>query len=371
MAVAKETIAVRNLKMIIYDGGKKGENGEWGRKGKMKKWEERKRGPDVRKVVDGLTEQMNEHELGYPRKAPATVLFDEWFCFEKPNDQQFLIERTVTPFLRHQPRSSPASIFTSSSPRLHADSLARQTISISIFILPISNGDEIGFRFHPNFTSDTHRYGFVLSSTLSSSFHNNRTSIIVAAQISLMHHLDDSTISLPLHRHHHRITLTAPPSHRSGTPSQRCIWFSCEASACTENEKWKGQIEKDLPRTFPGHPALDDDGRNALRRLLTAYARHNPSVGYCQEKQDKMSPQLPRAVSELWALDVFLLVRVLAAVQGVQDWAASSVFLGCCCCSKLLGIPVTASVFNVWAELEKTCCWYRLLLLESYAADAG
>ncbi|KAF6150566.1 hypothetical protein GIB67_030367 [Kingdonia uniflora] len=68
-----------------------------------------------------------------------------------------------------------------------------------------------------------------------------------------------------------------------------------------EPENWKGQIEKvircmdfvfilefsfvysqDLPRTFPGHPALDEDGRNALRRLLTAYARHNPSVGYCQ-----------------------------------------------------------------------------------------
>ncbi|WZY90785.1 hypothetical protein YC2023_047520 [Brassica napus] len=31
------------------------------------------------------------------------------------------------------------------------------------------------------------------------------------------------------------------------------------------------------------HPALDDDGSNALRRLLTAYARHNPSVGYCQK----------------------------------------------------------------------------------------
>lgn len=39
---------------------------------------------------------------------------------------------------------------------------------------------------------------------------------------------------------------------------------------------------QDLPRTFPGHPALGDDGRNALRRLLTAYALHNPSVGYCQ-----------------------------------------------------------------------------------------
>ncbi|TYI45263.1 hypothetical protein E1A91_D13G025000v1 [Gossypium mustelinum] len=56
---------------------------------------------------------------------------------------------------------------------------------------------------------------------------------------------------------------------------------SATRSACGP-EKWKGQIEKDLPRTFPGHPALDDDGRNALRRLLTAYARHNPSVGYCQ-----------------------------------------------------------------------------------------
>ncbi|KAF5742626.1 TBC1 domain family member 8B-like [Tripterygium wilfordii] len=56
---------------------------------------------------------------------------------------------------------------------------------------------------------------------------------------------------------------------------------SATDSACVP-EKWKGQIEKDLPRTFPGHPALDDDGRNALRRLLTAYARHNPSVGYCQ-----------------------------------------------------------------------------------------
>ncbi|KAK8510704.1 hypothetical protein V6N12_067154 [Hibiscus sabdariffa] len=47
-------------------------------------------------------------------------------------------------------------------------------------------------------------------------------------------------------------------------------------------EKWRMQIEKDIPRTFPGHPALNDHGRDSLRRLLLAYARHNPSVGYCQ-----------------------------------------------------------------------------------------
>ncbi|KAI3512087.1 hypothetical protein L1887_19271 [Cichorium endivia] len=47
-------------------------------------------------------------------------------------------------------------------------------------------------------------------------------------------------------------------------------------------EKCKKQIEKDLPRTFPGHPALNEEGRNSLRRLLLAYARHNPEVGYCQ-----------------------------------------------------------------------------------------
>ncbi|OVA09945.1 Rab-GTPase-TBC domain [Macleaya cordata] len=68
----------------------------------------------------------------------------------------------------------------------------------------------------------------------------------------------------------HGSSLLDKTSNRSSTDHER------------SPEQWKGQIEKDLPRTFPGHPALDEDGRNALRRLLTAYARHNPSVGYCQ-----------------------------------------------------------------------------------------
>ncbi|WOL04662.1 TBC1 domain family member 2A-like [Canna indica] len=48
-------------------------------------------------------------------------------------------------------------------------------------------------------------------------------------------------------------------------------------------KEWKEQIEKDLPRTFPGHPTLDEHRRNSLRHLLMAYARHNPSVGYFQD----------------------------------------------------------------------------------------
>ncbi|XP_062225311.1 uncharacterized protein LOC133923979 isoform X2 [Phragmites australis] len=68
----------------------------------------------------------------------------------------------------------------------------------------------------------------------------------------------------------------------SDSSTTECGDGKTKASQTFSSEKWKGQIEKDLPRTFPGHPALDEDGRNALRRLLTAYARHNPTVGYCQ-----------------------------------------------------------------------------------------
>uniref|UniRef100_A0A0E0E1P7 Rab-GAP TBC domain-containing protein n=1 Tax=Oryza meridionalis TaxID=40149 RepID=A0A0E0E1P7_9ORYZ len=68
------------------------------------------------------------------------------------------------------------------------------------------------------------------------------------------------------------------------------------------------QNRVDLPRTFPGHPALDEDGRNALRRLLTAYARHNPSVGYCQVDQlvleELVREKFPKLVNHLDYLGV-------------------------------------------------------------------
>ncbi|OCF41132.1 hypothetical protein I317_05046 [Kwoniella heveanensis CBS 569] len=47
---------------------------------------------------------------------------------------------------------------------------------------------------------------------------------------------------------------------------------------------FKQDIEKDVGRTFPGNVFFGGDGPGVakLRRVLTAYAWHNPAVGYCQ-----------------------------------------------------------------------------------------
>ena len=74
----------------------------------------------------------------------------------------------------------------------------------------------------------------------------------------------------------------SPAGGRGAAEAAAAAQRAKRAAAAGGGCDWNAQIEKDLHRTFPGHPVMDGTGRSALRRLLSAYARRNPSVGYCQ-----------------------------------------------------------------------------------------
>ena len=76
------------------------------------------------------------------------------------------------------------------------------------------------------------------------------------------------------------------------------LWLQVQVSQ-GRNQDWNVQIEKDLHRTFPGHPVMDRSGRRSLRRILAAYACRNSSVGYCQVRLDwSDAPSPPRLQPE-------------------------------------------------------------------------
>ena len=56
-------------------------------------------------------------------------------------------------------------------------------------------------------------------------------------------------------------------------------------SLCEQKPLQEAQyaIEKDIDRTFPGHPLFESKvGLTSFRRLLSAFSIHNPDIGYCQ-----------------------------------------------------------------------------------------
>lgn len=60
-------------------------------------------------------------------------------------------------------------------------------------------------------------------------------------------------------------------------------YFAKAVSEGRRSSSFDRQIQLDVPRTFPNNTWIQsENGQAALRRVLLAFAHHNPRIGYCQ-----------------------------------------------------------------------------------------
>ncbi|KAG0005921.1 TBC1 domain member 9 [Entomortierella chlamydospora] len=167
------------------------------------------------------------------------------------------------------------------------------------------------------------------------------------------------------------MVLSGASYFRSGNGSYRLNLQNCTEMV---SPAVLGEIEKDVMRSMPGHPAFQSSvGLGALRRVLSSYSLRNPSIGYAQSMNIVASVLLLHLKEE----DAFWLLATLCehllpdyyskTLLGVQvDQKVFSHLLG-------ISLPSIASHFEE-IDLDQatiTIPWFLCLYQSSFPAPAS